>query len=98
MNFLSGHNISSVACAAMLPFGTLLQQPVPTEVVYKHTAQGDLQLFCFQPTDDKSKGACPAAVWIHGGGWTGGPANRFFQWRATPRRVERQVLSWNTGW
>ena len=78
MNFLSGHNISSVACAAMLPFGTLLQQPVPTEVVYKHTAQGDLQLFCFQPTDDKSKGACPAAVWIHGGGWTGGTCESFF--------------------
>ena len=78
MNFLSSHNISSVACAAMLPFGTLLHQPVPTEVVYKHTAQGDLQLFCFQPTDDKSKGACPAAVWIHGGGWTGGTCESFF--------------------
>lgn len=64
--------------AAVLPFGTLLNQPAPTEVVYKHTAQGDLKLFCFTPANAKSGEAHPAALWIHGGGWTGGNCNSFF--------------------
>lgn len=78
MSFLSGHKISSVACAAMLPFGALLHQPVPTEVVYKHTAQGNLRLFYFQPTEGENNSACPAALWIHGGGWTGGTCEALF--------------------
>ena len=78
MSFLSGHNISSVACAAMLPFGTLLHQPAPTEVIYKHTASGDLKMFCFQPAGAKTSKARPAALWIHGGGWTGGTCESFF--------------------
>jgi acetyl esterase/lipase len=35
-------------------------------------------LFCFQPAGSKSSEAHPAALWIHGGGWTGGTCDSFF--------------------
>ena len=70
--------ITPLMLAAMLPFGTLLNQPAPTEVVYKHAAQGDLKLFCFPPVGAKSGEALPVALWIHGGGWAGGNCDSFF--------------------
>ena len=73
MNFFS-----NFALAAALPFGMLLHTPAPMELFYKHTAQGDLKLFCFHPTGKKSGEKNPAALWIHGGGWTGGTCESFF--------------------
>ena len=64
--------------AAALPFGSLLHSPAATELVYKHTAQGDLKLFSFQPPVKNSGEKIPAALWIHGGGWTGGTCESFF--------------------
>lgn len=69
---------SNLALAAALPFGALLHSPAPKELLYKHTAQGDLKLFCFHPTGKKSGETNPAALWIHGGGWTGGTCESFF--------------------
>jgi len=68
----------AVALAAAIPFGTLLHQPAPTEVFFKHAAGRELKLFCFPPSGVKSGAACPAALWIHGGGWTGGTCDSFF--------------------
>ena len=64
--------------AAAIPFGTLLHQPAPSELVYKHTVNADLKLFCFQPVDSNTNTTRPAALWIHGGGWTGGTCESFF--------------------
>jgi len=68
----------AVALAAAIPFGTLLHQPAPTEAFFKHAAGRELKLFCFPPSGIKSGAACPAALWIHGGGWTGGTCDSFF--------------------
>jgi acetyl esterase/lipase len=70
--------IHSLALSTVLPFGALLHSPAPTELIYKHTAQGDLKLFCFQPPTKESDKKNPAVVWIHGGGWTGGTCESFF--------------------
>jgi len=78
MNFNFVQNFSRLALASALPFGSLLHAPAPTEVVYKHTAQGDLKLFSFQPPANNSNEKIPAALWIHGGGWTGGTCESFF--------------------
>ena len=78
MKFNFARKFSGLTLAAALPFGSLLHSPAPTEVIYKHTAQGDLKLFCFQPPTKESGKTIPAAVWIHGGGWTGGTCESFF--------------------
>ena len=64
--------------AAALPFGSLLHAPTPKEMLYKHSAQGDLKLFYFQPPAKNSGEKIPAVLWIHGGGWTGGTCESFF--------------------
>lgn len=69
---------SHLALAAALPFGALLNSPAPMEIVYKHTAQGDLKLYSFQPPVKLTAQKIPAALWIHGGGWTGGTCESFF--------------------
>ena len=78
MSLLSSNIFPCLVCAAILPFGTLLHQPAPSEVIFKHTAQGDLRLYYFQPPIDKNHGARSATLWIHGGGWTGGTCESFF--------------------
>ena len=69
---------SNLALAAVLPFGALLNSPASVEMIYKHTPQGDLKLFCFHPTGGENGATNPAALWIHGGGWTGGTCESFF--------------------
>lgn len=64
--------------AAVIPLGVLLYQPVPIELAYKQAGSVGLKLFCFRPGDAKSGGQHPAAIWIHGGGWTGGTCESFF--------------------
>ncbi len=78
MNSGLAKNISSLALAAGLPFGTLLHLPAPTETIYKHTAQGDLKLYCFESKQRMPDVKVPAVLWIHGGGWTGGTCESFF--------------------
>ena len=78
MSFSQLKKLSNLALTALLPFGSLLHQPAPTEVIYKHTANADLKLFCFPPTSAKTGGVRPATLWIHGGGWTGGTCESFF--------------------
>jgi acetyl esterase/lipase len=67
-----------MALVTVLPFGSLLHQPAPTEAIYKKTVSDDLKLFCFQPAGAKPGEARLAALWIHGGGWTGGTCDSFF--------------------
>lgn len=78
MNFCAGKTLPSLTLAAVLPFSALLHSPAPVEVVFKHTPEGDLRLFCFQPTNQKNPEKLPAVLWIHGGGWTGGTCESFF--------------------
>jgi acetyl esterase len=68
--------IASLALA--IPLGHLLHQPAPTEISYKHAQAGDLKLYCFQPDGATTGAGRPAALWIHGGGWTGGTCESFF--------------------
>lgn len=50
----------------------------PTEsVVYKKTAQGDLQLHIFKP-ENQSEEPGPAIVFFFGGGWVSGKPKQFF--------------------
>ena len=67
----------TLALAAALPFGSLLQQPPPEELVYRHAATGNLKIYEF-PAAGRPDTAVPAVVWIHGGGWTGGNCESFF--------------------
>ena len=67
----------TLTLAAALPFGCLLQQPPPVELVYRHAATGNLKIYEF-PAAGRTDTAVPAVVWIHGGGWTGGNCESFF--------------------
>ena len=71
------HLPMTLTLAAVLPFGTLLQQPPPVELVYRHAVTGDLKIHTF-PAAGPAKGLSAAVVWIHGGGWTGGNCESFF--------------------
>ena len=77
MIFPQHRKISSLALAALLPFGSLLHTPAPKEIVYKQTREGALKLFCFG-CETNNVVARPAVIWIHGGGWTGGTCESFF--------------------
>ena len=76
---ITQNHCHGLALAAVLPFGTLLHEPAPAKEIYKHSPQGDLQLFCFKSaaTTNPSR-PTPAVLWIHGGGWTGGTCESFF--------------------
>ena len=77
MNLFGKQRFLPILVGGILPFGTLLHSPAPKEVTYKHTTAGNLRLFCFQPAGEITN-ARPAALWIHGGGWTGGTCESFF--------------------
>lgn len=78
MTIIPKRIVLNLAATAALPFGSLLHGSPPVELNYKHIANGDLKLFCFQPANDGIKGLRPAVLWIHGGGWTGGSCQSFF--------------------
>ena len=78
MNFRLAGKCLEFALTATLSFGSLLHSPAPAEVIYKHTAQGGLRLFAFQPPAKTNGATIPAVVWLHGGGWTGGTCESFF--------------------
>lgn len=65
------------ALTGMLPLVALLHGTPPREIVYRHTAGGDLKLYCFLP-EGAGQSVRPAALWIHGGGWVGGTSESFF--------------------
>lgn len=64
--------------ASAVTMRELLQGPAPQERVYKKTPQGELKIYIFAPPGLKPGERRPAAMWIHGGGWTGGTADSFF--------------------
>jgi acetyl esterase/lipase len=68
----------AIIMAAALPMADLMRQPVPETIPYQQTAQGTLKLFYFKPAKADSRTLHPAAIWIHGGGWTGGNCESFF--------------------
>jgi acetyl esterase len=78
MKLVFTKQFQTIALAAALPFGSLLNSPSPSEFYYKHTVQADLKLFSFQSLKKKSGEKTPAVLWIHGGGWTGGTCESFF--------------------
>lgn len=71
------HLPMTLTLAATLPFGSLLQQPPPVELIYRHAATGDLKVHAF-PAAGPAQGLSAAVVWLHGGGWTGGDCASFF--------------------
>jgi acetyl esterase/lipase len=77
MIFPQQQKFSSLALAALLPFGLLLHSPASTQIAYKQTPQGPLKLFCFGVETNHAT-ARSATIWIHGGGWTGGTCESFF--------------------
>ena len=71
-------SIRAATLAVVLPLSAILHQPAPTALVYKHSAGGDLKLYRFAADQSASSVPHPAALWIHGGGWTGGTCDAFF--------------------
>ncbi|MEC7585184.1 MAG: sulfatase-like hydrolase/transferase [Planctomycetota bacterium] len=51
--------------------------PPVREVVYKRVGDVRLTLFLSYPVADPDRGALPAVVLFHGGGWTGGSPSQF---------------------
>jgi acetyl esterase/lipase len=47
--------------------------------VYKEAGGVRLSLYVFDPPDNKFSGRCPAIVFFHGGGWTGGEPSQFYR-------------------
>ena len=64
--------------AATIHLGSLLDQPAPTELIYRHAASASLKLYYFKAHREMPEHKTPAALWIHGGGWTGGTCETFF--------------------
>ena len=51
--------------------------PAGEEVVYKKVGDRELHLYIIKPDGWKASDQRPAIVWLHGGGWVGGPVDQF---------------------
>ena len=61
------------------PLDPIAAKLEPTRtVVYKHVGDRSLRLHVFEPEGHKPSDRRPAFLAIHGGGWTGGDARRFY--------------------
>lgn len=73
---LSASNVQAQLARPLEPIAAKLE-PTRT-VVYKQVGDRSLHLHVFEPDGHKPSDRRPAFLAIHGGGWTGGDARRFY--------------------
>ena len=71
--------ILTIVCSLIVCGIAIANEPEPDEkIVYKKTEQGKLSLHLFYPDGHQKTDKRPVAVFIHGGGWTGGNPSAFY--------------------
>ncbi len=73
---LSASNVQAQLARPLDPIAAKLEPP--RTVVYKQVGDRSLHLHVFEPDGHKPSDRRPAFLAIHGGGWTGGDARRFY--------------------
>ncbi|MHC4878786.1 MAG: alpha/beta hydrolase [Planctomycetota bacterium] len=78
-SILAGAIASRAQAQLQRPLEPIAAKLEPTRtVVYKQIGDRELHLHIFEPDGHKSNDRRPAFLTIHGGGWTGGNARRFY--------------------
>jgi len=67
----------ALGCALLFSTATQAAAPVGEAKVYKKVGERELKLHILKPADWKAADKRPAAVFFHGGGWTGGAPTQF---------------------
>lgn len=76
---LASSSLSAVQAQLNRPLEAIAAKLEPTRtVVYKQADDRKLHLHVFEPVGHKTTDRRPAFLTIHGGGWTGGDARRFY--------------------